>query len=191
MIRAYIFSLTAGRKNDGSFSPENFIAGISRYGIENPVPCVSQRLQLYGNSRTILEMLAKAEKKYGTLKLKIHTNRYTGANKEDKVGTNVPALGLKSQKLRRGRALDEDNFYEQLVPYQQKIHKVGEISNVQPFPYERKMAKIQNYKFNMIKMIEGRKKGKDPEGSLDDDESSREAGEKGGSAVVGGVRLKV
>jgi len=77
IVRAYIFCLTSGEANNDAFSPENFISGLSRFGIENPVPCVSQRLSLYGNSRTIMDMLKKAEKKYGSLNLRVHSKIYT------------------------------------------------------------------------------------------------------------------
>ena len=79
LMRAYVFCLTAGKTNDEKFSATNFIAGISRFGIENPVPCVSPRIQTYGNTRNVLDMLDEAEKKYGKWQIKIHTKRYTGA----------------------------------------------------------------------------------------------------------------
>jgi hypothetical protein len=44
MMRAYVFCLSAGKTNDDNFSPSNFITGLTRFGIENPVPCVSSRV---------------------------------------------------------------------------------------------------------------------------------------------------
>jgi hypothetical protein len=77
MIRAYLFCLTAGEKNNDTFSASNFIAGISRFGVENPTPCVSSRAQLYGNTSDINDMMIRAEEKWGKLKLKVHTKKYT------------------------------------------------------------------------------------------------------------------
>ncbi len=76
-VRAFIFSLTAGLDNNSAFNCDNFLAGITRFGVESPTPCVSMRCQLYGNTKTILDQLKLAEKEYGKLKLKIHTKRYT------------------------------------------------------------------------------------------------------------------
>lgn len=75
-IRAFIFALTAGEKNDTAFNATNFCAGVSRYGVENPVPCVSMRCQLYGNPKFIMDELREAEKTYGKYKIKIHIKKY-------------------------------------------------------------------------------------------------------------------
>jgi hypothetical protein len=56
-IRAYVYCLTAGEKNTDTFGPMNFVAGLSRFGVENPTPCVSSRAQLYGNTLDIQSML--------------------------------------------------------------------------------------------------------------------------------------
>ena len=83
MVRAYIFCLTAGEKNNTTFSANNFIAGISRFGVENPTPCVSSRAQLYGNTLDIHSMMLRAEEKWGKFKLKLHTKKYTLARPVD------------------------------------------------------------------------------------------------------------
>ena len=44
MVRAYIFALTAGIANTRKFNVDNFIAGVARFGVENPTPCVSARI---------------------------------------------------------------------------------------------------------------------------------------------------
>jgi hypothetical protein len=44
MIRGYIFAASSGKSNSNEFNVDNFLASISRYGIENPVPCVSHRI---------------------------------------------------------------------------------------------------------------------------------------------------
>ena len=75
-LRAYIYCCTSGSLNSNKFAIENFISGVSRFGIENPIPVVSQRCQLYGNSRNINEMLKKAEEKYGKTDFKIDTSKY-------------------------------------------------------------------------------------------------------------------
>jgi hypothetical protein len=78
-MRAYIFCLTASDSNNSEFSNDQFIAGLSRFGIENPTPCVSKRLGMYGNSEDVLRSLHRAETIYGKLRMKIHTKRYSGA----------------------------------------------------------------------------------------------------------------
>lgn len=76
-IRAFIFSLTAGERNDAAFNAANFCAGLTRYGVECPVPCVSMRCQLYGNPKYIMDRLREAEEKYGKYKIKVHMKRYS------------------------------------------------------------------------------------------------------------------
>ena len=77
-MRAFIFSVTCGDTNTDVISSENFVAGISRFGVENPTPTVSRRLGMYGNSEDIARYLKRAEEKYGKFKLRIHTKRYAG-----------------------------------------------------------------------------------------------------------------
>jgi len=78
-MRAYIFCLTSGASNTSEFSNEQFVAGLARFGVENPTPSVSKRLGMYGNSEDIMRALKKAEDEYGKLRMKIHTKRYSGA----------------------------------------------------------------------------------------------------------------
>ena len=44
MIRAYIFAIASGETNRNEFNVDNFVGSLARYGIENPVPCVSHRI---------------------------------------------------------------------------------------------------------------------------------------------------
>ena len=44
MIRAYIFAMASGETNRNEFNVDNFVGSLARYGIENPVPCVSHRI---------------------------------------------------------------------------------------------------------------------------------------------------
>jgi hypothetical protein len=46
-------------------SDQNFVAGCWRYAIENPIPSISSRISLYGNTREIKMQLQEAEKEYG------------------------------------------------------------------------------------------------------------------------------
>lgn len=64
-VRAYIYSAIAAPQNNTEMTDPYFIAGLSRFGIENPVPVVSARCWLYGNSRDIITQLEKAEKRWG------------------------------------------------------------------------------------------------------------------------------
>ena len=64
-IRAYIFSCVASDENSDLMTDEQFIAGCWRFAIENPVPTISTRCALYGNSRDIMFILKEAEKEYG------------------------------------------------------------------------------------------------------------------------------
>ena len=48
MIRSYVFAISSGETNRSEFGVDNFVGSLARYGIENPVPCVSYRIQLYG-----------------------------------------------------------------------------------------------------------------------------------------------
>lgn len=57
MVRAYIYSCTAGEDNTNVFSDEIFMAGCNRFSVENPCPSVSVRCGLYGNTRDIMAIL--------------------------------------------------------------------------------------------------------------------------------------
>lgn len=79
MIRSYVFAISSGESNKTDFGVDNFVGSLARYGIENPVPCISYRIQLYGMQKTMMELLEQMEDKYGKLRLKIHTKRYSQA----------------------------------------------------------------------------------------------------------------
>lgn len=79
-IRAFIFCVTAGDSNTSTFNNEQFIAGLARYGVENPTPCVNKRFGMYGNSEDMMRAMKRLEGTYGKLKMKIHTKRYSGVN---------------------------------------------------------------------------------------------------------------
>ena len=91
-IRAYAFALTAGKGNDGKFNAENFVTGLSRFGVEVPAPNISERCQMYGNSRGIIAQLRIAEKTYGKMSMKVHFKRYQQAPLTDQVPKR-PILG--------------------------------------------------------------------------------------------------
>jgi hypothetical protein len=120
LVRAYVFCLTAGRENGETFSADNFIAGLARFGVENPTPCVSSRAQLYGITSDVQTMLERAEKKWGKLKLKIHTKRYTLARPMDAIdiggAANQKASLLMKRKL-MAKELVEENLYDMLMPH--------------------------------------------------------------------------
>ena len=50
---------------------EQFMAGCFRFAVENPMPTVSVRCALYGNSKDIMTIIKDAEKLYGRPKIKI------------------------------------------------------------------------------------------------------------------------
>jgi hypothetical protein len=77
-IRAYIYACTCGDENTNVFSDDQFLAGCNRFAIENPVPSVSLRCGLYGNSKDIMTYLADAEKKYG--KISVDQKMFTSVN---------------------------------------------------------------------------------------------------------------
>lgn len=64
--RAFIFALVASYKNSNYIAPSGLVAGLSRFGVDSPSPIISTRCGLYGNSKTIMEILEEAEKKYGS-----------------------------------------------------------------------------------------------------------------------------
>ena len=135
LVRAYVFCLTAGRENSETFSADNFIAGLSRFGVENPTPCVSSRAQLYGVTQDIFSMMERAEQKWGKLKLKVHTKRYTLAKPMDSIDLkgafNQKASLLMKRKL-MAKELVEENLYDMLMPRGMDIHEAKEISGPEP-----------------------------------------------------------
>lgn len=56
---------------------EQVLAGCWRFAIENPVPTISTRCALYGNSRDIMLILKEAEKEYGKPQIKIDSKVFT------------------------------------------------------------------------------------------------------------------
>jgi hypothetical protein len=50
------------------------MAGCWRFGVENPIPSVSVRCALFGNSKNIMFILKEAEKVYGKSKIKIDSS---------------------------------------------------------------------------------------------------------------------
>jgi hypothetical protein len=78
-IRAYIYSCMAGEDNTNVFTDDIFLAGCNRFSIENPVPSVSIRCGLYGNSKDVMQHLAEAERKYPKKKFYIEQKQFTTA----------------------------------------------------------------------------------------------------------------
>lgn len=70
-IRAYIFSCLSGDENTNVFTDNQFLAGCSRFSVENPVPTVATRCYWYGNTTDMVDILKNLEKKYGKNKIKI------------------------------------------------------------------------------------------------------------------------
>jgi len=62
--RAYIASLMMTARNDSNVGGAHVISGLSRYGLDSPMPSVATRLAYYGNPITIREALADAAAKY-------------------------------------------------------------------------------------------------------------------------------
>ena len=79
-IRAFVYACTSGATNTNVFSDDEFLAGCARFSLENPVPSVSLRCALYGNSREITSVLAEAEKKYGKGSTKLDAKLYAPMN---------------------------------------------------------------------------------------------------------------
>jgi len=63
MLRAYIFSVISAKDNTNYISDQDFLAGCTRFAIENPVPTVSVRCALYGNTREVMTILDEVDKK--------------------------------------------------------------------------------------------------------------------------------
>ena len=76
-VRAYIFSCTCGDANTNVFTDDQFLSGCNRFSIENPVPSVSVRCGLYGNTRDIMMILNDAERKYGKPNIKISAKMFS------------------------------------------------------------------------------------------------------------------
>ena len=63
LVRAYIYSCICGKENTNTFSDDDFLAGCNRFAIENPVPTISTRCFLYGNSKDITNTVEDLQKK--------------------------------------------------------------------------------------------------------------------------------
>lgn len=78
-IRAYVYACTAAEDNTNVMNDDSFLAGCNRFAIENPVPSISLRCGLYGNSMDVMSLLAEAQEKYGK-PIKIDSKQYTAHN---------------------------------------------------------------------------------------------------------------
>ena len=56
-VRGYIFAAIASEDNTNVIQDSAFIAGCNRFALDNPVPSVSSRCSLYGNSRDVMILL--------------------------------------------------------------------------------------------------------------------------------------
>lgn len=92
-IRAYIFSCTSGDSNTNRFTNEQFLSGCNRFSIENPVPSVSVRCGLYGNTRDIMMILQEAEKLYGKPNIHVSAKMFSSIS-----------MGLAERGGARGRS---------------------------------------------------------------------------------------
>ena len=63
MLRSYVYSCISGRDNTNFMTDQDFLAGCTRFAIESPIPTVSTRCSLYGNSRDVMQILEEVEKK--------------------------------------------------------------------------------------------------------------------------------
>lgn len=65
MVRGYIYAAIASDDNSNVIQDTCFLAGCNRFALENPVPTVSTRCGLYGNSRDVMLLLTEAERTFG------------------------------------------------------------------------------------------------------------------------------
>lgn len=61
--RAFIFAATACRTNQTDIHVENFLAALSRFGLENPFPTVTHRLAYFGVHEDVLTLLKQAQRR--------------------------------------------------------------------------------------------------------------------------------
>ena len=182
-IRAYIFCLTAGESNTSSFSNEHFVAGISRYGVENPTPCVSKRCGMYGNSEDIMRALKRAEDVYGKLRMRIHTKRYSGVK-------NVEAKP-KMHQIHLTRTRSQTNVYEEIEPSyaaEDKLAQPPDPEKPKPHPHREKLAGIADLKFELVGAMKAKCKGQD---ARQEAASQEEEKEKNRYFVFHGTTLRV
>ena len=57
MVRGYIYAAIASEDNTNVIQDSAFIVECNRYALDNPVPIVSTRCGLYGNSRDVMILL--------------------------------------------------------------------------------------------------------------------------------------
>lgn len=62
-LRALIYAFMCGT-NGLNITENEFVAGCSRFGLDNPVPIITRRFRPYGNEEAIEVILAKEAKKY-------------------------------------------------------------------------------------------------------------------------------
>jgi len=101
----------------------------------------------------VLGQLRHAEKRYGKLKLKVHTKRYGGAEKakasvkalvaEHRIHTvNAAHILKKADEQEEG----PHAFYDVLTPPDLKIHEVAETASMKPVPFESKPTDMSDLK---------------------------------------------
>lgn len=61
--RAFIYSLVC-QTNDNKVTPEAFLAGCNRFGIDNPCPIITKRIALYGNTEDMEKDFKRLLDKY-------------------------------------------------------------------------------------------------------------------------------
>jgi len=71
-----VYAATATENNDDKMQDYIFLAGCNRFALESPVPSISTRCALYGNSREIMNVLEKAEEKYGKPQVKLDSKSF-------------------------------------------------------------------------------------------------------------------
>ncbi len=62
-LRALTYAMMCG-KNDFSCSDAEFVAGCSRFGLDNPTPIITRRLANYGNEENIDKLVERLAKQY-------------------------------------------------------------------------------------------------------------------------------
>lgn len=75
-VRAFVFACTATEENNDEIQDYTFLSSCNRYALESPVPSISTRCALYGNSREIMNVLEKAEEKYGKNEVKVDSKTF-------------------------------------------------------------------------------------------------------------------
>ena len=110
MVRGYIYAAIASEDNTNVIQDSAFIAGCNRYALDNPVPTVSTRCGLYGNSRDVMILLQEAERIYGK-PLKVDHKTYGSHNmglKPKLTSSTTRKLGLSMMKMGEKERDEED-----------------------------------------------------------------------------------